>query len=174
MVRPALSNLRGHRQSEVYLHLLSDVREQVPAQAAMLSACQASKSCKKFIPSEMGGDIHPSAFPRHPLFYVPTHIPIREALAKQTDVEYTFLCIGWFGDYWNLPAGDDAKWKSYMKDLRPVWPVDTTKRTVRINGDGKARVTFTTARDVAAAMVKLFAARSWVSQFHAVVSRHLS
>lgn len=111
----------------------------------------------------MGGDISPSAFPTHPLFYVPTHIPIREALARQDQVEWTLLCIGWFGDYWHLPAGDNAEWKSYMKDLRPVWPVDTSKRTIRINGDGKAPVTFTAARDVAAAMVKLFQAPSWVS-----------
>lgn len=110
----------------------------------------------------MGGDIHPDAFPTHPLFYVPTHIPMREALAKQDQIEYTLLCIGWFGDYWHLPADGGAEWKSYMKDLRPVWPVDSTKRTIRINGDGTAPVTFTAARDVAAAMVRLFEASSWV------------
>lgn len=129
----------------------------------MLNACQASSTCKRFIPSEMGGDISPEAYPRQPLFYVPTHIPIREALAKQKDVEWTLICIGWFGDYWHLPAGENVEWKSYMKDLRPVWPVDMTKRMIRINGDGEARVTFTAARDVAAAMVRLFRASSWVS-----------
>lgn len=129
----------------------------------MLSACQASSTCKRFIPSEMGGDIHPSAFPEHPLFYVPTHIPIREALSQQSEIEWTLLCIGWFGDYWHLPTVETATWKSYMKDLRPVWPVDTTKRTIRINGDGNAPVTFTAAQDVAAAMVKLFKAPTWVS-----------
>lgn len=128
----------------------------------MLKACQASISCKRFIPSEFGGDV--KALPDLPLFFGPTRIPVREALAKQTEVEYTLLCLGWYADYWHLPADPNAEWKSHMKDLRPVWPVDPTKRTIRVNGDGSAPVTFTAARDVADAMVDLFKAPSWVNK----------
>lgn len=41
------------------------------AHNAMLSACQASHSCKRLVPSEYGGNI--DEYPHLPRFYGPTH-----------------------------------------------------------------------------------------------------
>ncbi len=51
----------------------------------MLEACKRSPKCKRFVPSECGGDIE--EFPQHPEFYVPTHVPVREALQAQHGVD---------------------------------------------------------------------------------------
>ncbi|CAF1642334.1 unnamed protein product, partial [Adineta ricciae] len=74
---------------------------------AMIKACQNSSRCKRFIPSECGGDIE--KFPQHPEFYVPTHGAIRKLLEEQNEIEYTLFNQGWFMDYF-IPAD-----RSYMK-----------------------------------------------------------
>jgi hypothetical protein len=121
----------------------------------MIKACQLSPKCKRFMPSECGGDIE--RFPQYPLFYEPTHEPVRKALREQNDIEWTLFNLGWFMDYF-VPENN-----SYMKRLPIVWPLDLEANTLRIPGTGDEFLTFTAARDVAKAMVRLFDAEKWVS-----------
>jgi len=114
---------------------------------AMLEACKLSKKCKQFIPSEMGGDIE--KFPDHPGFYVPTHGAIRKVLEQQNEIEYTLFNIGWFMDYF-VPAD-----RTYMGSLPVIFPLDLKENTLRIAGTGDEPLSFTSARDVAKALVKL-------------------
>jgi len=139
---------------DILVSLLHDNSKfHVDAHVAMLEACKQSPRCKRFIPSECGGDI--DNFPSHPLFYLPTHVPVREALRAQHDVQYVLLNNGWFMDYF-IPAH-----QSYMKRLPVVWPLDTDARTLRIAGDGEAPISFTSARDVAKAIIRLFDVEKW-------------
>ena len=59
---------------------------------AMLKACQQSKKCKRFIPSECGGDLE--THDDKPRFYIPTHGGFRKVLRKQTEVEWTLFNQG--------------------------------------------------------------------------------
>ncbi|CAF1461217.1 unnamed protein product [Adineta ricciae] len=102
---------------------------------AMIKACQNSSRCKRFIPSECGGDIE--KFPQHPEFYVPTHGAIRKLLEEQNEIEYTLFNQGWFMDYF-IPAD-----RSYMKRILPIWPLDLENETLRIPGTGNEPITFT-------------------------------
>ncbi|KAJ2956511.1 hypothetical protein NQZ79_g7623 [Umbelopsis isabellina] len=123
------------------------------AHLAMIAACKASPRCKRFIPSECGGNIED--YPQHPLFYVPTHGAIRNVLASQVDLEYTLFNLGWFMDYF-IPSD-----KTYMKPLPGIWPLDLKQRTLRLLGSGDEPVTFTAARDVARALTHLVNVPNW-------------
>ncbi|UJR38679.1 hypothetical protein I4U23_031345 [Adineta vaga] len=122
-------------------HFYNDVHE------AMITACKTSPRCKRFIPSECGGDIE--KFPQHPEFYVPTHRAIQKLLEQQNEIEYTLFNQGWFMDYF-IPAN-----RSYMKRILPVWPLDLEKETIRIPGTGEEPITFTSARDAGKALARL-------------------
>jgi nucleoside-diphosphate-sugar epimerase len=137
---------------DVLITLLHDNSQfYVDAHVALIEACKRSPRCKRMIPSECGGDIE--QFPNHPLFYVPTHVVVREILAQQTELEYTLFNLGWFMDYF-IPEN-----KSYMKRLPGVWPLD--ENSIRILGTGDEPVTFTSARNVAQAMVTLVQVDKW-------------
>jgi hypothetical protein len=120
----------------------------------MIQACVRSPRCKRFVPSEYGGDIE--RFPQHPEFYVPTHGAIREVLLQQHDLEFTFFNLGWFMDYF-VPSS-----RTYMKNLGVVWPLDVEHQRIRVPGTGEEMVSFTAARDVASALTKLIDAKQWV------------
>lgn len=122
------------------------------AHLAMISACNSSGRCKRFIPSECGGNIE--EFPQHPLFYVPTHGAIRKVLAAQTTLEYTLFNIGWFMDYF-------APGHTYMKPLPGIWPLDLVKKELRLLGTGDEPVTFTAARDAGRALAHLVDVPKW-------------
>ena len=122
------------------------------AHEAIIVACKASLRCKRFIPSECGGNIE--QFPEHPEFYVPTHGAIRKLLEEQNEIEYTLFNQGWFMDYF-IPAD-----RSYMKRILPVWPLDLEKETIRIPGTGDEPITFTAARDTAKALARLATSNS--------------
>jgi len=119
----------------------------------MLSACTASGTCKRLVPSEYGGDI--DLFPHLPRFYEPTHAAFRQVLRNQKQIEWTLVNPGWFADYF---APSD---KSYLKPIRPVWPMDTEKATVTILGTGDEPIGWTAARDVAKALVRLIEVPRW-------------
>lgn len=123
------------------------------AHLAMIAASNMSPRCKRFIPSECGGNIED--YPQHPLFYVPTHGAIREVLASQSDLEYTLFNLGWFMDYF-IPSD-----KTYMKPLPGIWPLDLEQKTLRILGSGDEPVTFTAARDAARALTHLVDVPDW-------------
>ncbi|KAK7463121.1 hypothetical protein VKT23_007706 [Stygiomarasmius scandens] len=123
------------------------------AHSAMLQACQQSSTCKRFVPSEYGGNLQ--THPLLPRFYAPTHAEFRKELAAQQEVEWTLVNIGWFMDYF-APVG-----KSYMKPLHPVWPVDIDKWEATVLGTGNEPIAWTSARDVAKALVRLIEIKTW-------------
>lgn len=120
----------------------------------MLEACTLSKTCKRFVPSECGGDI--DKHPDKPRFYIPTHGAIRQSLKSQNIVEWTLVNNGWFMDYF-VPSN-----KTYMKSLGNVWPLNMETWEAMIPGTGDEPIGFTAARDVAKACVKLITTDKWV------------
>ncbi|KAH8194733.1 hypothetical protein TruAng_011108 [Truncatella angustata] len=113
---------------------------------ALLEACKRSPSCRRFIPSEFAGNI--DAHPDNPAFYAYNHVPVREALAKQTEVEWTSVNVGWISDYC-VPRAN-----RYMKNIGPFFPIDLEARTCKIPGSNEL-VDFTSARDIGRACVEL-------------------
>lgn len=63
----------------------------------LIAAAQQTKSCRRIIPSEYGGDLEEQ--PDQPLFYNANHAPVRKALREQTVLEWTIVSTGWFPDY---------------------------------------------------------------------------
>lgn len=120
----------------------------------LLAACQKSKSCKRLVPSEFGGDI--DKCPQLPRFFAKTRGEFREILKSQTEVEWTAVCCGWFMDYF-VPAN-----KSYLKEIPGWWPQDIVKWELELRGTGDEAQSFTLARDVAKAIVKLVEIPKWV------------
>ncbi|KAL0578228.1 hypothetical protein V5O48_003765 [Marasmius crinis-equi] len=129
------------------------------AQLAMLEACKQSSTCKRFVPSEYGGNLE--THPLLPRFYAPTHAEFRKNLEKDSgDVEWTLVNMGWFMDYL-APVG-----KSYMKPLHPVWPVNLEKWEAVVLGTGDEPIAWTSARDVAKALVRLINRRDWEKRIY--------
>ncbi|EPE03501.1 hypothetical protein F503_06674 [Ophiostoma piceae UAMH 11346] len=119
----------------------------------ILAACQQTTRCKKFIPSEYGGDT--DRFPDIPLFYKDSHEPVRAALAAQTDVQWTLLGNGWLMDYFVPPS------QRYIRDIGAYHPIDTATNTAVISGTGDEPICFTSARDLARALAVLVAHGDW-------------
>ncbi|KIW39583.1 uncharacterized protein PV06_08184 [Exophiala oligosperma] len=119
----------------------------------LIEACQASPKCKRFIPSEYGGDLenHPDL----PVFYYRTREPIRKVLREQTELEWTLVSVGWFMDY-VVPSKN-----RYLQDPGPAFPVDLTANRIIIPGTGNDPIDVTAARDVAAALAMLADAPKW-------------
>ncbi|KAK1148118.1 hypothetical protein N8T08_010757 [Aspergillus melleus] len=166
------------------------------AHEAMLMACRNSETCKRFVPSEYGGDI--DRFPGLPRFYDSTHRVFRETIADEKDVEWTLVNGGWFMDYIvqgnkvdpttvsykpasrgpseaakpaTLPRDlDTSKVRSHMKPLPGVWPLDLDTFTATRLGTGEEPIGWTSARDVARALVKLLDAPrgSWEKHTYVV------
>ncbi|KAL8809571.1 MAG: hypothetical protein Q9200_003291 [Gallowayella weberi] len=119
----------------------------------ILSACHASNSCKRLIPSEWIGDIE--TFPLKPDFYGKTREPFRQMLRDQNGrVEWTCVCPGWLMDYF-LPSGGNAGRKKYMKPIPDEFPVDPDGWKALIRGTGEEAQSWTSARDIADAVVEL-------------------
>ncbi|KAL8711223.1 MAG: hypothetical protein Q9220_004368 [cf. Caloplaca sp. 1 TL-2023] len=117
---------------------------------AFLSACQASRTCKRLMPSEYCGDIE--RFPDRPRFYGTTREPFRQTLKdKAKDVEWTLIENGWFMDYF-LP-----KEQSYMKPVPDEFPINLDEWTARVRGTGDVPQSWTLAREVGKAIVELCA-----------------
>jgi hypothetical protein len=121
----------------------------------LLSACQASRRCKRFIPAEFAVNIED--FPDQPGFYYGPHEPVREMLRNQNDVEWTLVCIGWLADYF-VPAKN-----RYIKDIGEYHPLDWAEGKITIPGTGDEPVDYTWARDVVKALALLIEAQrgSW-------------
>ena len=121
---------------------------------SLLAACRSSKVCKRFAPSEYGGNI--TRFPDLPRFYGPTHGEFRKVLQAQNDVQWSLVNGGWFMDYFVEPE------KTFMKPLPGVWPLDLTRRKALMLGTGDEEIGWTAARDVAKALVRLAGMPKWV------------
>lgn len=126
----------------------------VSLHCAFLEACQKSKNCKRFIPSEFAGNI--DDFPLFPSFYRTSRIPFREILGQQNDVEWTIFNNGWLTDYC---LTED---KTYMPSIPDEFPIDPNNWKACIRDTGDQLQSFTSARDVARALIMLLSAPEWV------------
>lgn len=137
----------------------------VPLHTALLQACLASSTCKRFIPSEWCGNV--DDFPLLPSFYGDSREPFRKLLAKETapvvggegnkkKVDWTLVNNGWLMDYF-LPKG-----KTWMPAIPDEFPVDPNGWRVCVRGTGDEPQGFTSARDIGKAVVELLA---WVGEW---------
>ncbi|KAJ5766971.1 uncharacterized protein N7511_004587 [Penicillium nucicola] len=120
---------------------------------ALIEACKRSPLCKRFIPSEFGGNLE--THPHQPEFYFRTREPVRKVLRAQTELEWTLISVGWLIDY-VVPAKN-----RYLKDIGPAFPIDLENQTILIPGTGLEPVNVTCARDVAKSLVALLRSAKW-------------
>ncbi|KAF9889553.1 hypothetical protein FE257_007263 [Aspergillus nanangensis] len=95
----------------------------------LLNACLRSTHCKRFIPSEYGGDIE--RFPHLPGGYARSRLPFRDILAQSHGVEWTLLNLGWFMDYF-LPQA-----MSYIHHVPGEFPVQWESWRYTVRGTGE-------------------------------------
>lgn len=131
--------------------LISTIADYTPSyidvHCTLIQACQQSPKCKRFIPSEFGGDIE--TYPDQPGCYYRTREPIRKVLREQTDLEWTLVSVGWAADY-VVPAKN-----RYVKDIGAACPINLAGGSIVIPGTGNEPVNFTWMRDVAKALAEL-------------------
>jgi nucleoside-diphosphate-sugar epimerase len=132
--------------------LLSTIVDYSPAFTTthlnMIEACKKSPKCKRFIPSEYGGDVE--SYPDQPAYYGDTNGPVREALRNQTELEWTIVCIGIFAEMYVPKANHHF---SYIPDV-----ADAKTNSITISGTGEELISMTSARDVAKAVGQLLLA----------------
>ncbi|KAL2813826.1 hypothetical protein BJX63DRAFT_442710 [Aspergillus granulosus] len=133
--------------------VLSYTAEFIDVHLNLIKACQLSRRCKRFIPSEYGTDI--KNYVDIPLFYYQTREPIRQALRQQRDIEWTLVSVGWLVDY-IVPQGN-----RYLMDAGEAFPIDLTAKKIAIPGTGNDPVDITAARDLATALALLANEPSW-------------
>lgn len=130
----------------------------VTLHTALLHACLASSTCKRFIPSEWVGNI--DDFPLLPAFYGISREPFRQLLLKETapveeggkkKVDWTLFNNGWLMEYF-LPNT-----KSWMPAIPDEFPVDPNGWRACVRGTGDEPQGFTSAREIAKAVVELLA-----------------
>ncbi|KAE8419975.1 hypothetical protein BDV36DRAFT_250304 [Aspergillus pseudocaelatus] len=133
--------------------ILSYTEEFIDVHLNLIKACQASPRCKRFIPSEYGGDLE--RYPDVPLFYYLTRDPIRKVLQDQKEIEWTLVSVGWLVDY-VVPQQN-----RYLTDAGEAFPIDITSKKITIPGTGDDPVDVTAARDLARALALLISKSSW-------------
>eukprot|EP00644_Phytophthora_capsici_P007877 jgi/Phyca11/20401/fgenesh1_pg.PHYCAscaffold_63_\ len=114
----------------------------------LLEACIQSPKCKRFIPSEFGGNEENFPPEEYDFFYGHNR-PLKKALKEQNDVEYTFISLGWLADY-IVPSSN-----RYHSDIGPGHPLNLHTRTMTIPGTGNVMFSLTSARDMAKAIAEL-------------------
>ncbi|RFU34403.1 hypothetical protein B7463_g1944, partial [Scytalidium lignicola] len=120
---------------------------------AFLEACRRSNNCKRFIPSEFAGNI--DHFPLHPSFFKTSRVPFRKILEREKEIEWTIFNNGWLMDYF---LTED---KTYMPSIPNEFPIDPNGWKACIRGTGDQVQSFTSARDVAKALIMLLSASKW-------------
>ncbi|KPM44126.1 hypothetical protein AK830_g2411 [Neonectria ditissima] len=137
--------------------LVSAILDYTPAfidvHLRLIEACKQSTTCKRFIPSEYGGNLED--YPDQPGLDYRTHGPVREALKAQDELEWTLISTGWFADF-VVPSRN-----RHLKDAGAAFPIDFETKKILIPGTGKEPVDFTCARDVAKAVARLLQAPKW-------------
>ena len=136
-----ISTILDYSEGFVHVHL------------ALIEACKQSRLCKRFIPSEFGGNLE--THPEQPEFYFRTREPVRKMLREQTELEWTLVSVGWLVDY-VVPAKN-----RYLKDIGPAFPIDIANQTMVIPGTGREPFNVTCARDVAKSLVALLESAKW-------------
>ncbi|KAI4221387.1 MAG: hypothetical protein L6R36_006946 [Xanthoria steineri] len=125
----------------------------VTLHCAFLDACRQSRNCKRFIPSEFAGNI--DDFPLLPSFFTTSRVPFRTMLEQEHDIEWTITNNGWFMDYFLTQD------KTYMPAIPDEFPIDPNNWKACIRGTGDQLQSFTSARDVAKALLALLSAPEW-------------
>ncbi|KAJ0417361.1 NAD(P)-binding protein [Aspergillus carlsbadensis] len=150
-----LQILNSTRATALISTIRCDHADFVEPHKALVNACVASATCKRFIPSEWAGDIE--SFPSIPRFYAQTRGPLREYLKSipQGDLQWTLFNLGWFMEYF-IPAR-----KSYMKLLPGEFPFDLEKWTFTVRGGGDVLQSCTFGRDVGRAVAVLLGVKEW-------------
>lgn len=147
-----LSSLRAPlADCDVLISTISDITSSyTDVHRTLVSACQESPKCKRFIPSEFVGDIE--TYPDQAAHYYASREPIRELLRSQTNVEWTLTGQGWFTDYF-VPAKN-----RHLKNIGDHHPFDWSKNDgdkIIIPGTGNEPLDFTWARDTVRALASL-------------------
>ncbi|KAJ6099134.1 hypothetical protein N7467_000669 [Penicillium canescens] len=119
----------------------------ISAHSNILEACIQSRRCKHFIPSEW--NINIEDFPDQPMFSAATHKVVRDRLRSQQDIKWTMICHGWFMEY-VLPRD-----KNPLREIGLAWAMNHETKVFDIYGDGLQKVTLTSLRDVALAVLAL-------------------
>ncbi|KAI8293969.1 hypothetical protein K4K56_003403 [Colletotrichum sp. SAR 10_98] len=123
---------------------------------ALLLACKASKTCKRFIPSEFLGNLR--KFDNIPHGIARARRAFRSELLNESEIKWTLVNLGWLADYFvQQPDGS----RSYISPFPQGWPINMEEGTVRVIGTGDEPVCWTAARDVAKAVVKLVSHDEW-------------
>ncbi|KAI8274850.1 hypothetical protein K4K60_009200 [Colletotrichum sp. SAR11_57] len=123
---------------------------------ALLLACKASKTCKRFIPSEFLGNLR--KFDNIPRGIARARRAFRSKLLNESEIKWTLVNLGWLADYFvQQPDGS----RSYISPFPQGWPINMEEGTVRVIGTGDEPVCWTAARDVAKAVVKLVSHDEW-------------
>ncbi|POM78860.1 NmrA-like protein [Phytophthora palmivora] len=117
----------------------------------MLEACKQSLKCKRFIPAEYGGNAED--FPEDAESMDQHNVPLKNALRTQSEVEWTFISLGWIMDY-IVPSTNRNHPSS------PFYPLDLDTRTMNIPGTGNDVFSTTSARDVAKAIAELLKSKN--------------
>ncbi|KAH8774575.1 hypothetical protein F5883DRAFT_15742 [Diaporthe sp. PMI_573] len=137
--------------------LISAILDYTPAfidvHRRLIEAATKSKTCKRFIPAEYGGNLED--FPDQPAFYSRLQGVIRAELAAQDDLEWTLLSTGWFVDY-VVPARNRK-----LPDAGEAIPVNIAGNSMLIPGTGNEPLDVSAVRDVARAVAKLLQAPQW-------------
>ncbi|MCJ1350965.1 MAG: hypothetical protein MMC33_000947 [Icmadophila ericetorum] len=118
-----------------------------------LNACERSKTCKRFIPSEYAGNI--DDYPLLPSTYATTREPFRKVLRESSGVEWTLVEVGWLMDYF-IPQG-----KTYVRHYEGLFPIDPVNWRACIYATGDELQTWTCAREIGKAIVELLKAPEW-------------
>lgn len=136
--------------------LRSGVPSFVGIHAGILAACQASPTCKRFIPSVWAGNVN--EFPDEPLDWAEDLEQVLSSLRKQSEVYWSAICPGWFAEY-VIPDPQQR----YLADIGDMWPQNHKDAVFTLYGAGSQLVDFTSARDTARAVGMLLAhdRRDW-------------
>ncbi|KAG6621307.1 Isoflavone reductase [Phytophthora cinnamomi] len=131
--------------------LVSTISDMSPAYAeahlALIEACKQTPKCKRFIPSEFGGNTE--EFIEEPGTAYQFNLPVKKALKEQSELEWTVIAIGFLMDY-IVPSGN-----RYHPDIGPLYALDLNTKTMTIPGTGNEVFETTSARDVAKAVAAM-------------------
>lgn len=119
----------------------------------LLTACQRSVLCKRFIPSEFAGNVRD--YPDQPAYFRNINEHVRQALGQQREVEWTIVCLGFFADY-VVPAPN-----RYIRNMREGALIDFSNGEFLIPGSLQDSVDITLARDVVKALAALLNGPEW-------------
>lgn len=138
--------------------LVSTVYEMSQAYAdvhlALIEACKRSPKCKRFIPSEFGGNSEDNPEQSDSVYQY--NLAVKDALRAQDELEWSVISIGWVADYL-VPQVN-----RYHRDIGPLFALDLHTKKMTIPGTGNEKFAITSARDVATAVTQLLAStRKW-------------